>query len=104
MMTPVLHCPYGDETAIVRHGKSPEGKQRSRCWQCLEGRGHDSAPSGDATYQGARGVTLYRELALAALPFGVEKQALSPAQSQAFCHLLRQAPTGDGGAAGALPN
>jgi hypothetical protein len=47
---------------------------------------------------------LYRELALAALPFGVEKQALSPAQSQAFCHLLRQAPTGDGGAAGALPN
>jgi predicted short-subunit dehydrogenase-like oxidoreductase (DUF2520 family) len=47
---------------------------------------------------------LYRELALAALPFGVEKQALSPAQSQAICQLLRQAPAGDGGAAGALPN
>jgi transposase-like protein len=39
MMTQVLHCPYGHETDIVRHGKSPEGKQRSRCRQCLEGRG-----------------------------------------------------------------
>jgi hypothetical protein len=41
---------------------------------------------------------LYRELALAALPFGVEKQALSPAQSQAIGQMLRQASTGDGGA------
>jgi len=39
MITQVLHCPYCDETAIVRHGKSPEGKQRYRCRQCLEGRG-----------------------------------------------------------------
>jgi len=39
MMTQVLHCPYCDETAIVRYGKSPEGKQRYRCRQCLEGRG-----------------------------------------------------------------
>jgi hypothetical protein len=47
---------------------------------------------------------LYRELALAALPLGVEKQALSPAQSQAIGNLLRQAPAGEGGAAGALPS
>jgi predicted short-subunit dehydrogenase-like oxidoreductase (DUF2520 family) len=47
---------------------------------------------------------LYRELALAALPFGVEKQALSPEQSQAIVQLLRRAPAGDSGAAGALPN
>ena len=39
MMTQVLHCPYGHETDIVRHGKSPEGKQRYRCRQCLEGDG-----------------------------------------------------------------
>jgi transposase-like protein len=39
MITQVLHCPYGDEIDIVRHGKSPEGKQRYRCRQCLEGRG-----------------------------------------------------------------
>src|SRR5215831_4778283 len=39
MIKQVLHCPYCDETDIVRHGKSPEGKQRYRCRQCLEGRG-----------------------------------------------------------------
>jgi transposase-like protein len=39
MITQVLHCPYCNETDIVRHGKSPEGKQRYRCRQCLEGRG-----------------------------------------------------------------
>jgi len=39
MMTQVLHCPYCHETDIVRHGKSPEGKQRYRCRQCLEGDG-----------------------------------------------------------------
>jgi transposase-like protein len=39
MITHVLHCPYGHQTAIVRHGKSPEGKPRYRCRQCLEGRG-----------------------------------------------------------------
>ena len=39
MMTQVLPCPYCHETDIVRHGKSPEGKQRYRCRQCLEGRG-----------------------------------------------------------------
>jgi insertion element IS1 protein InsB len=38
-MTEVLHCPYCDEIDTVRHGTSPEGKQRYRCWQCLEGRG-----------------------------------------------------------------
>ena len=39
MITQVLHCPYCDEIDIVRHGKSPEGKQRYCCRQCLEGRG-----------------------------------------------------------------
>ena len=38
MMTQVLHCPYGHETDIVRHGKSPAGKQRDRCRPCPEGR------------------------------------------------------------------
>ena len=39
MITQVLHCPYCHQTDIVRHGKSPEGKQRYRCRQCLVGRG-----------------------------------------------------------------
>jgi transposase-like protein len=39
MITQVLHCPYCNETDIVRHGKSPEGKQRYRCRQCLDGHG-----------------------------------------------------------------
>jgi transposase-like protein len=39
MMTQVLHCPYCQETDIVKHGLSPEGKQRYRCRACLEGRG-----------------------------------------------------------------
>ena len=39
MMTPVLHCPYCQETDIVKHGLSPAGKQRYRCRACLEGRG-----------------------------------------------------------------
>ena len=34
MMTPVLHCPYGRGTAIVRHGTTPEGKPRYRCHAC----------------------------------------------------------------------
>ena len=33
MITQVLHCPYCDETDIVQHGMSPEGKQRYRCRQ-----------------------------------------------------------------------
>ena len=39
MMTHVLPCPHGHETDIVRHGLSPEGKQRYRCRACREGRG-----------------------------------------------------------------
>jgi transposase-like protein len=39
MITQVLHCPYCHETDIVKHGRSPEGKQRYRCRTCLEGRG-----------------------------------------------------------------
>jgi transposase-like protein len=39
MITPVRHCPYCQGTAIVRHGTTPEGKQRYRCRACLEGRG-----------------------------------------------------------------
>ena len=36
MITQVLHCPYCHSTDIVRHGKSPEGKQRYRCRTCPE--------------------------------------------------------------------
>ena len=31
MITQVLHCPYCQGTDIVRHGTTPEGKQRYRC-------------------------------------------------------------------------
>jgi transposase-like protein len=31
MVTHVLHCPYCQGTDIVRHGKTPQGKQRYRC-------------------------------------------------------------------------
>jgi transposase-like protein len=34
MMTQVLHCPYCQGTDIVRHGATPEGKQRYRCRAC----------------------------------------------------------------------
>jgi len=40
MITQVLHCPYCQGIDIVRHGKSPEGKQRYCCRQCREGSGH----------------------------------------------------------------
>jgi transposase-like protein len=36
MVTQVLHCPYCQGTNIVRHGKTPQGKQRYRCRQCPE--------------------------------------------------------------------
>ena len=36
MVTHVLHCPYCQGTDIVRHGTTPQGKQRSRCRQCPE--------------------------------------------------------------------
>ena len=39
MMTQVLHCPYGQGSAMVRHGTTSEGKQLSRCRECLLGRG-----------------------------------------------------------------
>jgi transposase-like protein len=39
MITQVLHCPYCHGTDIVRHGLSPEGKQRYRCRACREWRG-----------------------------------------------------------------
>ena len=39
MIIQVLHCPYCQRSDIVRHGLSPEGKQRYRCRACLEGRG-----------------------------------------------------------------
>ena len=38
-MTQVLHCPYWQGIAIVRHGTTLEGKQRYRCRECLLGRG-----------------------------------------------------------------
>ena len=37
MIIQVLHCPYCHEIDIVKHGLSPEGKQRYRCRTCLEG-------------------------------------------------------------------
>jgi len=39
MVIQVLHCPYCQGIDIVKHGMSPEGKQRYRCRACLEGRG-----------------------------------------------------------------
>ena len=36
MITQVLHCPYCQGTDIVRHGTTPEGKQRYRCRACPE--------------------------------------------------------------------
>src|SRR6516162_5140445 len=39
MIIQVLHCPYCQGSDIVKHGLSPQGKQRYRCRQCLEGRG-----------------------------------------------------------------
>ena len=39
MITQGLHCPYGQGTDIVRHGTTSEGTQRSRCRECLLGRG-----------------------------------------------------------------
>jgi transposase-like protein len=39
MIADVLHCPDCQGTAIVRHGTTPEGKQRYRCRECLLGRG-----------------------------------------------------------------
>jgi transposase-like protein len=39
MIIQVLHCPYCQETDIVKHGLLPEGKQRYRRRTCLEGRG-----------------------------------------------------------------
>jgi transposase len=57
MMTPVLHCPDGRGTEIVRHGTTPEGKQRYRCRACPE-RGRtfrleytDAGQSPDVTQQ-----------------------------------------------------
>jgi transposase-like protein len=34
MITQVLHCPYCQGTDIVRHGMTPESKQRYRCRAC----------------------------------------------------------------------
>ena len=31
----MLHCPYCEGIDIVKHGLSPEGKQRYRCRVCL---------------------------------------------------------------------
>jgi transposase-like protein len=39
MIIQVLHCPYCQGIDIVKHGLSPEGKQRYRCRAYLEWRG-----------------------------------------------------------------
>ena len=36
MITHVLRCPYCQETDSVRHGTTPDGKQRYRCRACPE--------------------------------------------------------------------
>jgi transposase-like protein len=36
MITQILHCPSCQGTDIVRHGTTPQGKQRYRCRQCPE--------------------------------------------------------------------
>jgi len=58
MRTQVLHCPYCQGLDSVRHGTSPEGKQRDRCRQGREGRGRpfllaesDAGPSPEGTQQ-----------------------------------------------------
>jgi transposase-like protein len=38
-MTQVWHCPSCQGIEMVKHGMSPEGKQRYRCRACLDGRG-----------------------------------------------------------------
>ena len=35
MVTQVLHCPSCQGTDIVRHGRTPQGKQRYRCRETL---------------------------------------------------------------------
>lgn len=35
MITQVLHCPFCNGIDIVRHGKSPQDKQRYRCRELL---------------------------------------------------------------------
>src|SRR5215472_16127404 len=42
MITQVLHCPYCQSTDIVRHGTTPEGKQRYRCRACRLGEQGDA--------------------------------------------------------------
>ena len=37
MITQVVHCPYCQGTDIVRHGTTPEGKQRYQCRACPDG-------------------------------------------------------------------
>src|SRR5215475_1052468 len=36
MITQVLRCSYCQGTAIVKHGATPEGKQRDRCLACSD--------------------------------------------------------------------
>jgi len=39
MITQVLHCPFCNGVDLVRHGKTPQGKQRYRCRESIcEGR------------------------------------------------------------------
>lgn len=39
VITQILHCPYCQGIDLVRHGTTPEGKQRYRCRECRLGRG-----------------------------------------------------------------
>jgi transposase-like protein len=42
MITQILQCPNCHGTDIVKHGKSPEGKQRYKCRETPVRGGHSS--------------------------------------------------------------
>ena len=87
MITQVLHGPYCQGTDIVRHGTTPEGKQRYRCRECLLGRGR----------------TFLREYAYAGQSPDVKQQIVDMAMNASGIHrpLVRLTRCASGGAAGA---
>ena len=64
MITQVVHCPYCQGTDIVRHGTTPEGKQRFRCRACPD-----------------RGRTFLLEYAYAGQSPGVKRQIVDMAMN-----------------------
>jgi len=80
MMTQVRHCPYCQGTDLVRHGMTPEGKQRYRCRACPD-----------------RGRTLLLEYAYAGQSPDVQQQivemALNASGIRATARVLHVSPT-----------